>query len=66
MDFIAGIFIELVILLFFGLLTTFIVWKLKKKKTDFGEFFEKYGYMLAWAGFLIIAVTIGLIRTFLN
>lgn len=65
MEFITEIFFQIVILVTFGLLTSFIVWKLKKGKTDFGEFLNKYGEMLAWVGFLIVAVTIALIRTFL-
>ena len=66
MEFITEIFFQIVILFTFGLLTSYIVWKLKKKKTDFGEFLNKYGEMLAWAGFAVVGITIALIRTFLN
>jgi hypothetical protein len=62
MSFIVGFFVQIVILFISATIFSFIVWKLKRGKTDFGEFVNKYGEMLAYAGLLFIALTIAFIK----
>ena len=62
MKFIEEIFWQAIILLVIGLAMSFLVWKLKRSKTDFGDFLNKYGEMLAYAGILLIALVIALVQ----
>jgi hypothetical protein len=50
------------ILLISGAIFSFIVWKLRRTKMDFGEFVGKYGEILAYGGLFFIALIIGLIQ----
>jgi hypothetical protein len=62
MSFIGEILGEVIIVLICGMSFSFIVWKLRRKKTDFGEFVSKYGEMLAYGGIIFIALIYGLIQ----
>jgi hypothetical protein len=66
MNFITEVFGQVIILLISGTIFSFIIWKLRKTKTDFGEFFNRYGEMLAYAGLVFIALVIGLIQWWTN
>jgi hypothetical protein len=66
MSFITEIFGQIIILLISGTIFSFIIWKLKRRKTDFGGFLNKYGEMLAYAGLLFIVLVIGLIQWWTN
>jgi hypothetical protein len=50
------------ILLISGAIFSFIVWKLRRRKMDFGEFVGKYGEILGYGGLFVIALVIGLIQ----
>ena len=62
MKIIEEVFWQAVILLTIGVAISFLVWKLKGSKTDFGDFLNKYGEMLAYAGILLIALVIALVQ----
>jgi len=66
MSFITEVFGQIIILLISGMIFSFIIWKLKRRKTDFGEFLNKYGEMLAYAGLLFIGLIIALIQWWTN
>lgn len=66
MSFMTEIFGQAIILLISGSIFSFVIWKLKRRKTDFGEFSNKYGEMLAYAGLLFILLIIGLIQWWTN
>lgn len=67
MDYIKELFFQILIVLIFGLLSSYVIWKIRKRKTeDFGEFFNKYGEMLAYASFILIALTIVIVTTLLT
>lgn len=53
---------QIIILFVSALMFSFIVWKLKKRKITFGEFLNKYGEVLAYAGLVFIALAVGLIQ----
>ena len=58
------IIVETVLLLVFGFLFSFITWRIVRGKVDFGEFLNRYGEMLAYAGLLLVAVIVAIFRTF--
>jgi hypothetical protein len=58
MEFIGEIFWQIIILGTLALAVSFVVWKLKGSKMDFGDFLNKYGELLAYAGLLFIALII--------
>lgn len=66
MSFITEILGQVIILLISGTIFSFLFWKLKRRKTDFGEFLNKYGEMWAYAGLLFIVLIIGLIQWWVN
>lgn len=53
---------QLIIILAIGTIFSFIIWKFKKRKTDFGEFLNKYGELLAYAGLLVIVVIVAIFQ----
>ena len=62
MNFIIETLGEIVVLIVIGACFSFIVWKLKRRKTDFGEFVARYGEMLAYAGVVFIVIIWGVIQ----
>ena len=62
MKFIEEAFWTIVILGTAAIAMSFLVWKLKGSKMDFGDFLNKYGEMLAYAGLLFIALVIALLQ----
>lgn len=66
MDFIIETSVLIVIVVIFGLGISYLVWRLKGQKTEFGEFVNKYGEMLAWLGIILTALIIASFNTFLN
>jgi hypothetical protein len=62
MTFIGEIFGQIIILVISGTICSFLVWKLKRKKTDFGDFLNRYGEMLAYAGLLFIFLMMEIIQ----
>ena len=62
MNFIIETLGEIVVLIVIGAVFSFIVWKLKRRKTDFGEFVARYGEMLAYAGVVFIVIIWGVIQ----
>ena len=57
------ILVETVIILFFALIGTGLIWMFISKK-KYSELFDKYGYSAGIILLLIIAVVVGLINTF--
>jgi hypothetical protein len=58
MEFMTEMLAQVIILIIAGIVFSFIIWKLKKRNVDFGNFLNKYGEMLAYAGLLFIAFII--------
>lgn len=63
MRLIEEIFWQTVILGTLGVVISYVVWKLKGSKTDFGEFLRKNGEMLAYLGLLIIVLVMVITRS---
>ncbi len=58
------ILIEIIFVLFFGTVGVFLLWLLKGRRKSFGEIFEIHGYTIGILFLLLIAILIGLYRTF--
>jgi len=64
MEFIGEVFWQIVLLGLSGLVFSFVVWKLKGSKADFGDFLSNYGEMLAYASLFVIILAIIIIQSF--
>ena len=53
---------QVIFVLVIGTMSSFIIWKFKKRKVSFGEFLNKYGELLAYAGLLFIAVIVAVLQ----
>lgn len=60
MKFVEEIAWQIIILGVIAPVFSFLVWKLKGGKMTFGNFLNKYGEMLAYAGIIIIALIVAL------
>lgn len=62
MNFILNSIGQIALLLVSTAVFTFIVWRLKKRKTDFGEFVGKYGELIGYLGLFLVVLIIGIIQ----
>lgn len=62
MDFAIEVLSQTLLMTISGLLFAFFVWKLKRRKSDFGGYLDKYGELLAYVGLFFIALIIFLIQ----
>jgi hypothetical protein len=61
-EFISETLFEAIFLLVSAIIFSFIVWKLKGSKTEFGPFLTKYGELLAYAGLLFVVAIYALVE----
>lgn len=59
-----GILVIIIFQLVTGYVCTYLIAKLKGK--DFKEYLGQYGYAIGYISFIIIGLTIALIRTLMN
>ena len=57
-DMVVEIIGQTVILIITGTIFSFIIWKLKSPKMTYGEFLNKYGEILAYAGLFLILIIV--------
>lgn len=62
MEFLGEVAVQIIFLMTIGALTSFIIWKIKGGKKDFGEFLNRYGEMMAYVGLAIIVLVMALIQ----
>jgi hypothetical protein len=62
MELLGELTVQIIFLIIIGALTSFIIWKIKGGKKDFGEFLNKYSEMMAYVGLFIIISVIALIQ----
>lgn len=53
---------QIILVLILGTMFSFIIWKFKKRESNFGEFLNKYGELLAYGGLLFIVVVVAILQ----
>lgn len=62
MDFFLEVVVQVVGVAVLGAATSFVVWRLKGRGESFGEFLEKYGEMLAYAGLFVVVIVLVIVQ----